>query len=82
VQMIPISEIKNRIACASGFGQAFSRFSTGWMLFTFVIRIAEHPARADNELYQPGSVIRRRRTIYWRTADLSANGPSMRSPGR
>ena len=24
----------------------------------------------------------RRRTIYWRTADVSANGPSMRSPGR
>src|SRR6266851_27702 len=23
-----------------------------------------------------------RRTIYWRTADVSANGPSMRSPGR
>jgi hypothetical protein len=30
VQMIPIAEIKNRFACASGFGQAFSRFSTGW----------------------------------------------------
>src|SRR5216683_7528672 len=23
-----------------------------------------------------------RRTIYWHTADVSANGPSMRSPGR
>src|SRR5258708_22371632 len=24
----------------------------------------------------------RRRTMYWRSADVSANGPSMRSPGR
>src|SRR5260370_37382532 len=38
--------------------------------------------QADNEFYQVTSVIPRRRTMYWRTADLSANGPSMRSPGR
>src|SRR5260370_42199882 len=49
--------------------QAPFSFPQMMMLFTFVIRIAEHPARADKDFYQPGSVIRRRRTIYWRTAD-------------
>ena len=36
----------------------------------------EGNAGVDNELYQPRPVISRRRTIYWRTADSSANGPS------
>src|SRR5713101_4807474 len=38
--------------------------------------------RRDDEFSQPRSGIPRRRTIYWRTADVSANGPSMPSPGR
>src|SRR5258708_2569978 len=37
---------------------------------------------ADEEVYQATSVIPCRRTIYWRSADVSANGPSMHSPGR
>jgi len=46
------------------------------------MRIPEHAPRADNEVYQATAVIPRSRTIYWRTADVSADGPSMRSPGR
>jgi hypothetical protein len=37
---------------------------------------------ADYEFYQATSVISRRRRIYARIADLSANSPSMRFPGR
>src|SRR5260370_33564840 len=38
--------------------------------------LSTYAGRLYDEFYQPGSVISRRRTIYWRTADLSANGPS------
>jgi hypothetical protein len=44
VQMIPISEIKNRFECASGFGPAFSRFSTGWKIY----QIETVPGNAGN----------------------------------
>src|SRR5215469_3061663 len=43
------------------------------------IGTADHPPRAYNEVYQTPSVIRRRRTIDWRSADLSANSPSIHS---
>src|SRR5258708_3203270 len=46
----------------------------------FLLRTSSQPPRAGNEVYQATSVIPRRRTIYCRTADVSANGPSMRSP--
>jgi len=37
---------------------------------------------ANGEVYQATSVIPRRRTIYWRTADLSAWGAHRRAIGR
>src|SRR6266851_607192 len=37
---------------------------------------------ADNEFSQPRSGIPRRRTIYWRTADVSAWGGHRRAIGR
>jgi hypothetical protein len=40
------------------------------------------PIRADNEFLQASSVMSRRRTMYWRTADVSTNSPSMCFPGR
>src|SRR5216683_4223732 len=52
------------------------------MQSNFLLRTSSQPPRAGNEVYQATSVIPRRRTIYWRTADVSANGPSMPSPGR
>src|SRR6266566_8900502 len=36
----------------------------------------------DDEVYQATAVIPRRRRIHARSADVSADGPSMRSPGR
>src|SRR5713101_6476588 len=52
------------------------------MQINFLLRTSSQPPMAGNEVYQATSVIPRRRTIYWRTADVSANGPSMPSPGR
>ncbi len=37
---------------------------------------------ADYEVYQATSVIPRRRTMYWRTADVSAWGAHRRAIGR
>src|SRR5260221_13710349 len=52
------------------------------MTFNKVMRIPEYPPRADNEVSQAPAGIPRRRRIHARSADVSANGPSMRSPGR
>ena len=44
--------------------------------------IYEIEDRADEEVLQATSVISRRRTIYWRTADLSAWEGHQRTIGR